>query len=647
MRLPILPGRFTHLPASALRTGLVSLAFAVSFLTFESFAVHFQAEPGKSLWLPSSGLSLAFLILFGPAYAPLVAFTSLASGLWIAGSLHVIPLIGPAVATAGGAALAAWLYRRQNRSFHSVAAPVLAWIIAVAVGLSAWTSLVYTVFFTLYGLPEFTPDLMPANALHEGLAHLAGILTVTPPLLLLAGFSVTSGSPSDRRAYVKQLLSRISGRSYLEMLAEGAGIAVCLLIAVHLRPASGFQYYFCSAPVLWIAMRHGLHRTTLGILIINIGITLSYDSYVYPVAATDVQLFMIMLAITGFFLGCQVDERHAATEALDAIRLELEQRVRNRTAELQDMNRDLKFEVAERWRVQEQLKQHLQELWESRQQLAESTSELVVTNERLSRSERILQEMNESKDVFFSIISHDLRGPLATVLSLAQVLEEDLDELPPGTVRAFISDLRESASQTFRLLENLLDWARLHNGALDGTPSALNLREMIEQAFELLEPGANAKNIRLIDAVPVDLTVYSDHHMLYTVLRNLISNGIKFTRSGGEVAVSACRKHAQVSIFVRDNGVGIRQQEIQRLFRLDGHFKTRGTADEAGSGLGLILCHDMVERMGGTLHVESTLGEGTTFYFTLLEPPAAYIPKNPSVAAEATSMNLDQFDLKC
>ncbi len=232
-------------------------------------------------------------------------------------------------------------------------------------------------------------------------------------------------------------------------------------------------------------------------------------------------------------------------------------------------------------------------------------------------SEQRLQELNASKDKFFSIISHDLQSPLAMVLSSTEMLANRALKMKPEKVQRFASNIHNSAKRLNDLLKNLLTWARLQSGRMAHEPTRLEPKGLIHNTVTLLEKNASDKQIKVAINLEGEHWVYADKNMVETVFRNLLSNAIKFTPTGGQVYVDLIERGEMLECHVRDTGVGISEPNQKKLFAIGQHFTTMGTNQEQGTGVGLILCKDFVERNGGTIKVESTLGQGTTFKFTL------------------------------
>jgi signal transduction histidine kinase len=232
------------------------------------------------------------------------------------------------------------------------------------------------------------------------------------------------------------------------------------------------------------------------------------------------------------------------------------------------------------------------------------------------RSEQELRMLNATKDKFFSIIAHDLRNPLHGIIGIAELIEKD-KKLEADKMREFNSMLLKTSRQVYDLLENLLHWARSQTNKIKYTPDALNMKKIINDTIDLFKTSANEKNILLVSDVKENLLVFADKEMITTVTRNLVSNAIKFTGDGGQVKVLANRVNNHVETKVVDTGTGISDKNLDKLFRIDAHLTTKGTKNEEGSGLGLILCKEFVERNKGEISVQSNKGEGSTFVFTL------------------------------
>ncbi len=235
--------------------------------------------------------------------------------------------------------------------------------------------------------------------------------------------------------------------------------------------------------------------------------------------------------------------------------------------------------------------------------------------EALKKSEMELQKANATKDKFFSIIAHDLKNAYVSILSGVELLQGD--DLTVERTRTISQELYKAAQNQHKLLENLLKWARNQSGQIEFAPKAINLASLVKWNLHLLKENAAQKQISLVSSVEKTLSVYADYDMLEDILRNLIFNGLKFTKPGGQVEISARETNDLVEICVSDTGIGISPEIVDKLFDVEAKYHTPGTANERGTGLGLILCKEFVEKHAGQIWVESEVGKGSKFFFTL------------------------------
>jgi PAS domain S-box-containing protein len=239
---------------------------------------------------------------------------------------------------------------------------------------------------------------------------------------------------------------------------------------------------------------------------------------------------------------------------------------------------------------------------------------------QLKINEKALQDLNATKDKFFSIIAHDLKSPFTSILAYSDLIAKNTQKFSPPKLEQMALTIRRAAQNAFGLLENLLSWSRLQTGALLAKPELIDVRHLILEHIELLSPISIIKDIQIEMAEDTVGLVNADKQMLSTVLRNLTSNAVKFSHTNSKVVIRAVPQDDTILFSVSDNGTGIPEQLIDRLFKMESSFTTIGTENEKGSGLGLILCKDFVEKSDGKIWVESTLNVGTTFYFSI---PAA------------------------
>jgi signal transduction histidine kinase/ligand-binding sensor domain-containing protein len=246
------------------------------------------------------------------------------------------------------------------------------------------------------------------------------------------------------------------------------------------------------------------------------------------------------------------------------------------------------------------------------------TSDLEKVNNDLKKSEDELRESNNSKDKFFSILAHDLRGPFGGVIGLSEILVEDIDELDKTEIKQLSHDINELLHEQFILLENLLGWSRIQMNKYYYEPESINLSEIAERVCRFLFNNAKSKEVALISEVPDKIYVIGNSTMILSITQNLVANAIKFTNSGGAIKLTVLRKDKFAEIIVEDNGVGMNEETVNKIFKTDVVKSTDGTAKEQGSGLGLMLVKEFVGKMNGEVKVESVESKGTKF--TVLIP---------------------------
>jgi PAS domain S-box-containing protein len=233
------------------------------------------------------------------------------------------------------------------------------------------------------------------------------------------------------------------------------------------------------------------------------------------------------------------------------------------------------------------------------------------------KTENSLKELIATKDKLFSIIAHDLRSPFNGIIGFSELLIENSNDILLEDSEQYIKIINSSAKNTLILLDNLLNWAKSQTGQLSFNPEKILFSEVVHEIIALSKNIAKSKNIALECSCTDNLEIYVDVNMLNTVLRNLISNAIKFTNIGGHIKVSAASKQDHVEITISDNGIGINKEKCSELFSIASNTTTLGTADENGSGLGLVLCKEFIQKNNGDIWVESEENKGSNFIFTL------------------------------
>jgi PAS domain S-box-containing protein len=250
--------------------------------------------------------------------------------------------------------------------------------------------------------------------------------------------------------------------------------------------------------------------------------------------------------------------------------------------------------------------------------ISRDISERKKAEEEMKLKNELLQTINAEKDKFFSILAHDLKGPLSAFLGATQILIEEIQNMSLEEIRDITIRMKESANNIYRLLENLLEWSRLKRGVMDFIPETFNATQKITECIEVLVESARKKEIKVNYSLPEDLTIYADSHMFETIIRNLVSNAIKFTPKSGEICVSASTTpDNSVEIKISDTGIGMDKELIGKLFQLNEKTSRKGTEGEPSTGLGLLLCKEFIEKHGGKIWVESEERKGSTFTFIL------------------------------
>jgi signal transduction histidine kinase len=246
----------------------------------------------------------------------------------------------------------------------------------------------------------------------------------------------------------------------------------------------------------------------------------------------------------------------------------------------------------------------------------------IKTHLELKFAREKLKELNATKDKLFSIIAHDLRNPLQILLFSAELLCKHFDNFDADKKKEFINKIYVGTNQVSELLENLLEWSKSQRGVIKSHFEKINLGALVRENINLFKENAEKKNIRLRSDIDKGDYAFADRNMIRIVFRNLISNAIKFTDTGGQVKISASVSTEVVQVSVSDTGIGIPEDIISHLFRIDKQKSTLGTAKEKGSGLGLILCKEFIEKNNGAITVTSTPGEGSCFTVTLPATPS-------------------------
>jgi len=248
----------------------------------------------------------------------------------------------------------------------------------------------------------------------------------------------------------------------------------------------------------------------------------------------------------------------------------------------------------------------------------------------LKENYKLLEEANKSKDKLLSIIAHDLKGPMSSVSGLLTMLTKDYDDFTEKQRKDYLRICQENTSTTYQLIETILAWAQSQNNHKNISPELLNAKELIQGSIASLQPVAAVKNIKLSNIVKESQLLYADPDMITTIVRNIVSNAIKFTYPNGKVEIGSLQEpgNGMISLYVKDNGVGISRDDKKKILDISEGYTTPGTENEKGTGFGLILCKEFIEKNKGNLWIESEKEKGTTVTFSV--PTSPIQPENQS-----------------
>jgi len=228
-----------------------------------------------------------------------------------------------------------------------------------------------------------------------------------------------------------------------------------------------------------------------------------------------------------------------------------------------------------------------------------------------------LKKLNADKDRFFSIVAHDIKSPLIALVKFTGIFKKQYHRLSEKQIKESIEDIHSTLNNSYNYLTNLLNWSRFQIGRFEFNPAKINISELIDENIKYFELNTSEKAINILGHYEKQIYAYADYEMISIVLRNLISNAIKFTNKGGNINISVLQNEQQITIEVEDDGVGMKKASLEKMFHIEIIEKTKGTENEDGTGLGLILCKDLVNKNGGDITVESSPGIGSKFYFTI------------------------------
>jgi len=319
-------------------------------------------------------------------------------------------------------------------------------------------------------------------------------------------------------------------------------------------------------------------------------------------------------------LRAQKEELEKIVDELNKVNVSLEEKneeirkqaimLEQQKEELLKLNNDLSY-------TNVLLEERQQQIEEQTEKLKKQAEELNIQRQELLEVNRELRKLNATKDKFFSIIAHDIKNPFNTILGFSELLFLRYDNLTEEKRKKYIETIYQASSQLYKLLENLLQWSRSQLGFIEVHKEPISLKELVDNIVIIFKDQYEKKNNKIVIEIPSDLYVYADINLLNTVLRNLISNAIKFTENGKIEIRANISDDKKVMISIKDSGIGIPNEKLKNLFDLASVKSIPGTRGEIGTGLGLILCKEFIEKMNGSIEVYSEEGKGTNFIVIL------------------------------
>ena len=334
----------------------------------------------------------------------------------------------------------------------------------------------------------------------------------------------------------------------------------------------------------------------------NYSINTSIDAKIYRKKDT----FMV---VGGIDILVLLEQNKAAMEMNTEIN-KLQREIISKNKQLQKTNEELD-------KANDELLQLNEAIGGINKQLKANIEEINTLNDHLALKNEKLYELNATKDKFFGIIAHDLKNPFSAILGFSDLLLTNVYDYNKDKIFDYLKIISNSSKNAYSLLENLLVWSQSQSGKLAFNPTINNLSEAIKENIELIESQSAKKGIQVFTEVNAQYDAFFDVNMINTVMRNLLTNALKFTAPKGRVTVSAKQTENVCEVTVSDTGTGISPENLQKLFKIDSKFQKQGTDAEKGTGLGLILCKEFIEKHGGHIWAESRIGVGSDFKFTL------------------------------
>jgi signal transduction histidine kinase len=256
-------------------------------------------------------------------------------------------------------------------------------------------------------------------------------------------------------------------------------------------------------------------------------------------------------------------------------------------------------------------------LLDHQQKIEKQSVELIQQSELLQSQNKELNKLVATKDKFFSIVAHDLKSPFNTILGFIELLDIKFDNIDDDKKRSYIAHIKNATAKTYNLLENLLLWARIQSGRLESDPQNTSILKLVDACLSSFQQTCTEKQLKIVNNIDENCMVHADAGLVEIILRNLLSNAVKYTPSGGSLSIDYVFSDPIIEINIADSGIGIQEVNISNLFRIDRTYKTASIEGESGTGLGLIICNELIRIQGGTLKAISKAGEGSIFSFTL------------------------------
>jgi signal transduction histidine kinase/DNA-binding NarL/FixJ family response regulator len=344
-----------------------------------------------------------------------------------------------------------------------------------------------------------------------------------------------------------------------------------------------------------------------------------------------------------FILGMIVAVFYLRVSAIKQRNKLLKIEVAKRTQELSEANAFLMERNDEIKHQNERLEIYNEEVTKKSDKILAQQQHITAQNYELEHTVDALKKLNHTKDYFFSILAHDLKNPILGLTGISEYLKKNFGKLDKRDAYEHLNSIHKSSNAVYDLLINLLNWARTQSKNIEYSPSDLNVYELIQKNAALLEQQLNNKNIELMVNVDLSMSVFADYNMIDAVVRNVLSNSIKFTEYNGKITVSTQRVGDSVTLCIGDNGVGMSKTQLERLFKIDKNNVSKGTAGEYGTGLGLIIVNEFVKSNNGSIRIDSEVGKGTTFFISLPKSHAATadspLTKNPKTGEIKPSLD--------